>query len=310
MIPVRPNMPLVAAMVAGAVLVPLPLHVAALAVFGLPHVLWELAFLRRRYAAHWPGWWWSMLWLVLLSQAALRGVAWATGLPAELAQAADLLALALGFLVVLLAPRSAGLAVRLAGLTAAACMVGVLAWGDLLVALLLLSVAHNLTPIAMAWDMARVDTGCRRLAWTVSALFALPVVVACLPWSWSPALVLTGIPSGLLDGQLPHGWGGERRGALLAGIVLAQCLHYYCVIRLLPQAEAARGGGAVLAGRLRAVAVAASAALLVAFAANYGDARRLYAIAAGVHAWLEWPVLLMAFLSAYRGTGGAASMSR
>ena len=38
------------------------------------------------------------------------------------------------------------------------------------------------------------------------------------------------------------------------------------------------------------------------FVVDHAEARRLYAVAAGLHAWLEWPVLAMALLGAARVT--------
>mgnify|MGYP006274696433 CR=1 FL=1 len=110
-----------------------------------------------------------------------------------------------------------------------------------------------------------------------------------------------GAGGGALAAQLPFG----ATPALLSAVALAQVLHYYCVIRLLPAAEARRSGRAMLSPGACAAALAATAALAAYFWADPAAARGLYAVAAGAHAWLEWPVLLMAWLGA--AADGAAA---
>lgn len=295
----RPDARIVLALLAGALLLPLPLHVAALAAFGLPHVVWELWFLRARYGARWRPGWWLALWSVLSLQAAARAAHWLGALDAEVVQAADLATLALAAMLVALAPRGTGMAARAAGAALALGTFLALRHGDFLVVLACLAIAHNFTPVALAWDMAREDDDMRPFATLVGALFVLPLVVACLPWSLVLPLKVQAAHAALLEAQLPPGWGGAQRGAILSAIVLSQCLHYYCVIRLLPEAERRRSGRPVASRAARLLALGAAAAMLAYFVVDHAEARRLYAVAAGMHAWLEWPVLLMA-LSASR----------
>ena len=42
--------------------------------------------------------------------------------------------------------------------------------------------------------------------------------------------------------------------------------------------------------------VIAASVLMVYFWIDYGRARQLYGIAAGFHAWLEWPILWMVLI--------------
>ncbi|HVL08640.1 MAG TPA: hypothetical protein VM512_05725 [Burkholderiaceae bacterium] len=279
----------------GALFLPVPLYLVSLALFGLPHVIWEMAFLRSRYGTRWPAMWWRALWLVLLVQAALRTAVWYGTYPAALSAITDLLALLLLGAIVLLAPRGTGWRARLSGAMLAGVMFWLLERGEVLGALLILALLHNLTPLALAWDLAREHRQARRLAWTISALFVLPLLIAASGWQGSTALLLNS-HGRLLDGQLPGTWSGAFRPALLSAVVLAQCLHYYCVIVLLPQAERARTARDVLPAPLRNVALAAAGLLAIYFVSDYQNARALYAVAAGAHAWLEWPVLLMALL--------------
>lgn len=299
----------VALLLIGALSLPLPMYLASLAVFGLPHIIWEMGFLRSRYAGRWSGAWWLALWGVLLAQAAARGAVWLGAYSPAASQIVDLLSLLLLGLIVAAAPAGTGWRARLAGLLGAAGVWLLLERGEILSALLVLALLHNFTPLAMAWDMARGDRGdprARMLAWAVTGLFALPLLVAFSGWTGiampDAAAAMTAGQSSLLDAQWPQAWSVERRPAILSAIVLAQCLHYYCVIVLLPGAEHARTGKPVLSRRGGRLAWAAAAMALAYYLVDYTGARHFYAVAAGAHAWLEWPVLLMAWLGANRGT--------
>ena len=277
-----------------AVFLPLPLYLFSLALFGLPHIVWEMGYLRSRYAARWPRRWWYAVGLVLLLQASMRAGTWLGAIPAASSVIADWLALLLLMLALALAPFRTGWGVRIAGLFLASAVLWMLEQGDFLAALMVLAIAHNFTPLAMAWDLARDHPPARTLAWTVTGFFMLPLVVAASGWGeFAPSVFASFAP--FLNGQLPAKWGGAYRPALLSAMVLAQCLHYYSVIHLLPGAERQRTGWPVVTPAVRLGTVLAVILLLAYFQADYGTARKLYAVAAGAHAWLEWPVLLMAF---------------
>ncbi len=286
---------------------PLPLYLISLALFGLPHVIWELGFIRSRYAVRWPLRWWLALGLVLLFQAGGRAAVWWGSYSGSASQIVDLFSLLLLFLIVAAAPFRAGWRVRSAGIIFAGVIFYLLERGDILTALLVLALAHNFTPLALAWDMARDHAPAKPLAWTISALFLLPVLVAVSGAMWSVLPGALASYSPLLDGQLPPQWGGQNRQALLSAIVLAQCLHYYCVIYLLPRAEHQRVGKNVLSATVRIATVPIVLLLLTYYALDYSAARKLYAVAAGIHAWLEWPVLLMAWLACSSGVVAKAA---
>lgn len=301
---------LAALLVAAAVVAPAPLYLASLALFGLPHVVWELGYLRSRFGARWTRAWWLLLSAVLLIEAGVRTAYWGGWVHGQAAQIVDLLALLLTGVVVALAPRGMGWPARLAGTAFALVLLGLLQHGEVVPALLLLSIAHNFTPLALSWELARDDASARPLAWRVTALFALPLFVAALPATATAAAWLpTGLsaPAGLLEGQLLPGWGAAHRPSWLSALVVAQCLHYYCVIRLLPQAQGARSGRPVLPAAARAACLLAAAGLAAYWLVDWAGARKLYAVAAGVHAWLEWPVLLMAWTSSVKACAAVKS---
>lgn len=296
-----------------AVMAPVPLYLVALALFGLPHVLWEMAFVRSRYGARWPRRWWHALWAVLLLQALMRSGDALDRVPSHWIYASDIATLALIAALVACAPRGTRPAARLVGAIAALGLVWLLAAGEVIPALLWLALLHNFTPLLLAWDLARDDATQRPLAWGVTALLAAPVlmVAAALLWPAFAAAIWTAqsgsslaASSSPLAAQLPVGATPELLPALLTALVIAQCAHYLSVIHLLPQAESRRRGRPVLPPVARRVALVASALLAGYFLVDYPDARGIYAIAAGAHAWLEWPVLLMAWL------GGGALLAK
>ncbi len=284
-----------------ALWLPLPLYLVSLALFGLPHIVMELGFLRSRYAARWPTRWWVALWTVLLLQALARGAAWLGKYPAELTRIVDVLALLILALVVFFAPMRVGWMARLAGLALAGGVLWLLERGDLVSALLLLAIAHNFTPLAMAWDMARDYPSARALAWGITGMLTLPLLVAFSGWDGGMMPAALAGQAWTLDGQLPSDIGKTQRQAFVSAIVLAQCLHYYCVIVLLPRAEVRRVGAAVVSPLTVYVLVGTALMLFAYYLHDFSGARQLYGVAAGMHAGLEWPVLLMAFLGMRRG---------
>jgi hypothetical protein len=257
-----------------------------------------MGFIRSRYALRWPLSWWLVLWVILLLQAISRTAFWLGHYSASSSQIIDLLTLLLLGLAVSLAPKGAGWLIRMTGLLMAGGILWLLEQGEVLTVLLLLALAHNFTPIALVWDLARKNPQFRVQAWVISGMFILPVLIACSGWTGAVYQTQLAGFATLLDGQLPNNWGGPNRQSMLSAIVLAQCLHYYCVIYLLPHAETHRVGKPVMTRTWQVTAIATTTLILGYFLVDYSAARKLYAIAAGMHAWLEWPVLLMAFLCA------------
>ncbi len=299
-----------------ATLAPGPLYLISLALLGLPHVLWELAYLRSRYAGRWPAKWWVWVLVLLGVQLVLRTAAWTGYLSSEALQVADLLVLLALLTAVLLAPRGVGWGPRAGALMGALVLVVVLEAGQMTAALLVLALAHNFTPVGLAWDLARDVPAHRRMAAHTTALFLLPLAVVALgaagwwPQPWTDTglgalvvaspLTLLGNATSWHDDALP--------AALASAMVLAQCLHYHQVLQVLPAAQAQRTGQATLSSEAQLAAILASAALALYFAWSFSDARQLYAVAAGFHAWLEWPVLLLVLLAPRMQTGRSAPL--
>ncbi|MCE1184475.1 MAG: hypothetical protein LWW92_02555 [Rhodocyclales bacterium] len=262
---------------------PLALYLVALACCGLPHVGWELAWLQQRGALRLPRGLGVGLGAALLLQMGGRLGFALGGLDALGAVAADLFSLLilLGLGLLLMRSHAARPALLALPLLAAALPLAALLspdpqWAVGLV--ILLSVAHNFTPLGLAAGLDSPDARrhVRRLFLLPLGLLLIPGTPSATPGPLAPAEL----------GWLEHHWAPLPAGAFPA-LVLAQCLHYYAVLRLLPAGCAGWRGGS-----WQWVVLGLSAALGLGFVWDFSASRRLYAVASGLHAWLEWPVLL------------------
>lgn len=293
-----------------AVLLPLATYAVTLAAFGLVHVLAELRYVDGRFSPRVP-WRLGTVLLAIVGGIVLarllglaqvlprRAVGWV-----ELGLVAALAACTLPLL------KRAGPRRALVGLT----LVGALiagAWYAPLATLVVLAVAHNLTPVGFLAE--RLSGRARRRA--LVGCGVLFVGVPALIVSGWPAQALTGLglggsgvgvlASGGLQAHLgvfvPAGWrGGPRAVDLFAAAVYLQCLHYAVVIGVLPRLAPANGRMPRLRLRWPAprrfalLLLAAGGISLAVFAIDFRDARTLYGLVALVHAWIEVPVLLLA----------------
>lgn len=295
----RGNEPFIVAtiLMVTAAIAPMPLYLFALALFGLPHVLWELTWVRSIYGASLPRAWWLLVTTILGIQFIARLGAWSGFISAEITSRLDLLTLALAILagVVMLLRSSVKLdLLRVLAMTfSAAALVAALHFGMVMAALMLLAIAHNFTPLLLVPGEVKFHG---------KSVHSLLGVLFMLPWLLTFILLFVepfgteSWRSDLLAWQPSEAfWLGTHFSngiqAVLSGLVLAQCLHYYSVIRLLPAATRYEGPS----GWWRVASIAASVLLAVYFFVDFKDARGLYAVAAGFHAWLEWPLILMAF---------------
>jgi hypothetical protein len=272
---------------------PTALYLFALAVFGLPHVLWEMAWVRRVWGAALPRAAWICLLAALLLQACARLALWRGRIDAATAAACDAATLALALLATLLLLRRvrAGHRVLLAGF-AVLLPLALFAVADtpqVLGVLALLAIAHNFTPIGLMPAGARIGAWQARRVMLV--LFAAPVLLFALLWALqTPGLEVASLRPAELGWV--QGYSPRLAAALLPALVWAQSLHYLAVLHLMPRAI----GSAWQGMPLRALALVACGLLLAYFIQDYRAARGLYAVAAGMHAWLEWPLILLALL--------------
>lgn len=292
---------IVGALVA-AVALPLATYTLALALFGLAHVGAELRFVDLRFAGRlapvMP-----RLAVLLAAGVAARLAGLSGVVPASIAAGAELLCGA--GLVAASLPLLARRRVVAAGLGLALVAGAVAAPA---VTLLGFAVLHNLTPVALVGEAVPRAARPRVLVALAVVFFALPALIA----SGLPAEALarlgalapdaTLLAVGTLDDHLgvyvppalaARDWAVDA----FCAAVFAQCLHYATVLHVLPRllpAEARRGclrwpsPPVFLAGLTVAALV-----LFALFVRDFARARRLYGLAALVHAWIEVPVLLV-----------------
>lgn len=310
-----PRTPAIVAFVAAAALCagafPLLAYSTSLAAFGLAHVASELWYVDHRFGRR------VRMELVLGAAALLtavvvvrvlmmtRALAPPTAMTVELTLVCALGALALPALF------RSGARALIVGVV----VVGGLALGTLLVpamTLTFLAVTHNATPAGFLVERAPPARRLRVAAWCLLVFFALPLAVASgvvrdafsalglidRATSFDLSLLPTGPLRDHLYVYLPRAWHGAASAPdWFAGVVCAQLLHYGTVIGVLPRTvdddDVARAPWPPV--RFFVIAVLAlGMGLFVHFAVAFAQARSIYGLAAGVHAWVEVPVLLLA----------------
>lgn len=287
-----------------AVVVPVPLAVGAIAVFGVAHLGLESRYVIGRFSPTVP--WRVLAWLLVpltviavvrLAQLGPKG----TRIEATLA-----LALLVGGWAWCTRRRWAATAVgvlAIAGLAVPALRNP--AWYAVVVAHL-----HNLTPVAFLWEWSR-DRGTR----TGRTLFRL----AQLGWAVViPVIVLSGVfdrgswgastwgadrtAAKVAAVYTPAGWGGEWPLRFLIVFCFGQLMHYVIWCGFLPAVARAEhtnaatvpGFGAVLRPRVFGLGVLVVAAVVgVLQLASGPEGRRIYAGLASYHAYLEYPLLML-----------------
>ena len=283
---------------------PLAAYLATIALFGLAHVGAELRFVDRAFAGRLPK-------MLVVGIAAPLAVAFAARLAGQLGMAAPSLTvpleLASGAVMACVAA-TAMRQRRLFGAALAAALVAGAVFAPY-ETFLLLAIGHNFTPLAFIADGAPASRRRSLLLWLCLPFVVLPLIIASgLPGAAFEAIGLFApeagpmaagpldahlsvyVPARLLDSQwaLP----------LFSACVFAQTMHYATVIHLLPRLVG-EGPRATLAPWPRRSVfllglAACAAALAGVFLADYGLARKIYALAALVHSWIEIPILIWA----------------
>ncbi len=300
-------LPLFAA--AAALVFPLPVYAASLALFGLPHVLAELRYVDLRFV---PGSRSLPLFLALglvLVLAGLRG--WPLlGLGQTGATAR--------YEIALIALLSLGTALFTKGtpkLIGVAVGMGVLFGASLNIAATLVVIAflHNLTPVlflAERLEGAARTRAMRAAAWAFLVIPLLMAGVASAVTIESTLVIVLGGVGDLrahLGSYIPPGL-VDRDWAVTFFAIAAylQVMHYAVVLHVLPKLVPSEEPQALVPwpsrGRRILLLGLASAPLTVAFCLDFASARATYAVFAAVHVWIEVPALLGAWKS--RGSPG------
>lgn len=288
-----------------AALWPLATYGLSLALFGLAHVLTELRYLDGRFGPRLGQRLRCSLGGLLLGVALLRlgriaGWVGAWGTPVEL-----------GLVVLLLLCAAPALAQASLGrqLVGVGATLGI-AIGlqvDPFACILLLAILHNWTPVGFA---AEATTGAaRRRALALSAVvfglvplglaLGLGPAMEALGWRHADAapLLRLGPLEGHLGAFLPEFWRQERWAeAVFGAVAYAQCMHYAAVLHVLPRLQDGGEGwlARLPAGGFRWGVAALSALFFAGFWWDFTEFRPVYGVFAAVHAWVEWPLLLMA----------------
>ncbi|MEM1392001.1 MAG: hypothetical protein AAGG00_01635 [Cyanobacteria bacterium P01_H01_bin.150] len=178
--------------------------------------------------------------------------------------------------------------------------------------MVLLAVLHNLTPIGFIAEKLR---GLQRKF----ALFLCFIVFALIP-----SIIISGYPENFLSslnlvapsanilqaGNLQFHLGAfvprELHGSAIAQhafstAVFLQCMHYAVVLGLLTNWEKNKDNNFESHFLLwnhqsiyEKVVIFLSTLIFIYFVQSFTDAHKLYSIAAAVHAWVEFPILLLA----------------
>jgi hypothetical protein len=294
----------VGALLLSSVALPLATYTTVLALFGVPHILSELRYLDYRFGVRLGRAGVLRLAVLLALAIAARASALAGWLPGPIAATVEILLAATAVLT--LVRRDHGVP----WIAIAACLF-LIACALLapLATLLFLAVSHNLTPLGFLAERLRGRERWRAMTLGGLGLVVLPGLIATgLPFAWLSALAF-GNPEGVafpaagdLDANLGAyvpSWAFGEAWALHAfsASVFAQCMHYVAVIGVLPRLIPPSARPVVVWPRARTfwlIVAMAGLAGFSGFAVDYGMARKVYAVLALLHAWLEIPLLLLA----------------
>lgn len=295
---------------------PLTIYAVTLAILGLPHALVELQWVGHRYGA------WQQLVLPVVALlgvvvgarvAALQfGYSSATTATIELSIGA--------MLIVAVVPKNW----RRCSLrtTTALVALGVIAVGIAsapIDALLVLAIAHNLTPAGFLADRLR-DSDATRAARAAFATLATACFVILPAWlasgfatDWlglsttgaSPSDGAIGATLGieLADGIgafRPSWFAADRALDLLRACAFLQVVHYVSVLYVMPALSplpkiAPRSATPILSGRAMPVLLLVLTLFFaIAFFYDFREARAAYGVFAAAHVWIELPALLLA----------------
>ncbi|MEQ1631767.1 MAG: hypothetical protein ABL997_05310 [Planctomycetota bacterium] len=294
---------------------PLAVYGVTLALFGVPHALVELQWVGRRYGS-----WRTLapfvvggLALVALARIASLSFGWE-------ATTAATFELGLGMvLVALVLPRDLRRCGLRCGMALAVLLVlGIGVAASPIDALLVLAIAHNLTPAGFVADRlrdgdSRPGERVRYAAAGLLAFVALPVWLATgsaasllgLESAHSTAddLVVGGtLGLGLFDGLLaftPSFVPPSRSLDLLRAVAFLQVVHYVAVLLVMPRlgarpASERRAPSSPPRLAFPALVLFLGLVFATAFVVDFREAKATYGVLAAVHVWLEFPALLLA----------------
>ncbi len=290
---------LLGAAAVAAVLFPLLTYSLSLATFGLAHALVELRVLDVRYRRVLLRPELALVMAALGTILVVRILANLQWLDRESVHTIELVAGCTA--IAALVPRAVARGRR----HAAVAMLGIVVLGiglaiSPLGTLLVLAVLHNLAPWPLVAAVA--EPAMRRKLWRIGAVVyvAVPLVIATgWPYAWLAGLAApeaTVLPTGPLFDHMGAFAGPspllspEAALHIFAACAYLQCAHYVGVLLVLPShAPVAMR----VPPRIVITIVALAALGIIVYATDFAAARSWYGTIAGVHAWAEFPAMLL-----------------
>lgn len=171
--------------------------------------------------------------------------------------------------------------------------------------MVLLAVLHNMTPIGFIAEKLR---GLQRKYALITCFIVFlifpSIIISGYPYNLLSSLNLVAPSVDILQaGNLQNHLGvfipqGLHESAIaqhaFSAAVFLQCIHYAIVLAVFPSWEHNKYILWNCQNKFSHIAIFLSILLFIYFAQSFTDARKLYSIAAAVHAWVEFPILLIA----------------
>lgn len=301
MIRVAALVALLAVAAIAAVVAPLLVYSTTLAAFGAAHVLVELRVLDIRYRRILRPTAWHGIAAALAVVFVIRCAANLDAIPRTFAHPLELVAGCAGVLAVVPScwahgRRHGGLAIAVA----AAIFVGLAV--SPLGTLLVLAIVHNLAPWPLVAAASEGGVARRRVGLVGAVVYVVvPLLIATgLPFAALASVSMpeaTALPTGPLFDHLPAFWGPsptahpELALHVFSACAYLQCAHYVGVLLVLPHVgpQPTR-----VPSRVVAIAIAIGFVVAVTYAVDFFAARAWYGTLAAVHAWAEFPAVLVA----------------
>jgi len=279
---------------------PLATYSVSLATLGLAHVAYEFRYVDGRFGRRFAE---AFRWLIgLLVLVGVVRAASVLGAPKVWTTSAELA------LVITLAGSPMVLLDRLqwwqripAALGAGFLALGAIVFPTLMMPVL--AVFHNFTPLGFLAEVLRGPRAKFYLAFATLMLVGGPLLLMTgilqtwVPGSPDVSPIAPGPLASHLQAYVASDW-HDRPWAthLFQAAVFAQLGHYVCTIVVMPRIGAKLPQQAVFPWPapwvFAGIVSVATIALGVGYMANFSQARQVYGIAAAMHAWVEFPVLL------------------
>ncbi|VVC75592.1 hypothetical protein AQUSIP_08820 [Aquicella siphonis] len=281
------SLPLATALAAISSLMPLTCYVLSLSAFGIPHVYYELHYIRERFSSRLSLPFKSGI-LLVLTMICLCNTA-ALIMPFQHVMEIVLLIAALLFLLAYFFAPSlmtlAGIFLFTAGIL----------FNPVLV-FFIMAFLHNLTP----WGFLK-ERGASGRAWIIFILLPVVVFFLSMPTALDHALYSPADAETFLAHYIPVKWQDiDFVKPVFAAAVYLQLTHYDTTIRVMPKLMSQ----GIRPHRLVYVVFAL---VCCAFIFSFKTSRSVYSILAGFHAWLEVPILLAVFAGYFEPESRAAA---